>query len=154
VPEAGAAGDEVKPFRASLSVSPYPDGRTWWLNHPITFWRPGSSVRVPAFFETDFASVPAIFQSILPRWDTYGVPSIVHDWLYWNQPCDRKTADRTFLEAMVAIDVQPWKRRVLYVTVRAFGLAAWRSNARIAAEGYSRVKTRASPVLPAWRKLR
>lgn len=142
----------MRPFRASLSVSPYEDGRTWWLNHPITYWRPGSSVHVPAFFETDFASVPSIFQNVLPRWDTYGVPSIVHDWLYWNQPCDRKAADQMFLEAMTAIDVARWKRLTLYAAVRCFGWLAWRSNANIAAQGYSRIRTRASPARPAWKR--
>jgi hypothetical protein len=144
----------MRPFRASLSVSPYPDGRTWWLNHPITYWRPGSSVHVPAFFETDFASVPSDLSEHLPALG------------YLRRAVDRPRL--ALLESAVRAQgrrpnvprgddrdhVEPWKRRLLYAAVRVFGWHAWRTNARIAAEGYSRIRTRASPVRPAWRNLR
>jgi len=127
-------------FRSALHASPYPDGCTWYLDRPLVYARKYGVIRVPSGFETDFASVPALFTNLFPRWDVYGPASVIHDWLYWNQQTDRKTADDIFLEAMACLGVPPWKRRTLHSAVRWFGIAAWDDNARIAGEGYSRIR--------------
>jgi hypothetical protein len=128
-------------FLNTLTVSPYPDGVTWYLDGPLSYSGSAGIVIVPDGFETDFASVPAIVTNIFPRWGDYGLASIVHDWLYWNQAQSRQVADNTFLEAMTALNVSAWKRQTLYRSVRMFGQSAWDDNARIGADGFSRVRT-------------
>jgi len=146
--------EEVEPkFLTTLSVSPYPDGRTWFLNRPLVYRsaRLGTIV-VPEGFETDYASVPVALTNVLPRWGDYGLASVLHDWMYWNQSEDRATADSTFLGAMTVLGVSNWKKWTLYSAVRTFGGAVWNDNVRIAGEGYSRVKGTQSPGTPAWRR--
>ncbi len=131
-------------------MTPYPDGKTWYLMGPLVYSRPGGDIKVPEGFETDFASVPQALTNVLPRWSTYGPASVVHDWLYWNQQTHRDFADEIIYEAMVALGVNYWKRRTIYNAVRMFGQSAWDSNERIAMSGYSRVRTSASPPIPEW----
>ena len=138
-------------FIGEFDLSPYPDGKTWFLLNPITYrCADGKVVEVPTAFETDFASVPKAFQNVFAPWGTYGPASIVHDWLYWVQIIPRERADAIFLEAMTVLNVEPWKRRCLYLAVRAFGESAWDGDALIAAQGYSRIGTRTSSPVPEW----
>lgn len=139
-------------FRGELTVSPYPDGKTWYLDQPFAYVRDGGEIAIPAGFETDWASVPQALQNVFPRWDVYGPAAVVHDWLYWNQQTTRAEADGIFMEAMEVLAVVSWKRWALYGAVRAFGQYAWDDNALIAAEGYSRVRTAASPPVPEWHR--
>lgn len=127
-------------FLTKLSVSPYPDGRTWYLDTALVYeCGNGTRITVPTGFETDFASVPRAFTAMFPRWDDYGLASVVHDWLYWTQTSTRPQADWTFREAMESCNVARWKRQALYGAVRAFGGTAWADNASIARSGYSRI---------------
>lgn len=127
-------------FLGELSVSPYPDGRTWYLDAALVYeCADGTHITVPSGFETDFASVPRAFTAMFPRWDDYGLASVVHDWLYWIQTMQRPHADWLFREAMECCDVAQWKRQTLYSAVRAFGAFAWADNERIARSGYSRI---------------
>ena len=143
----------MRNFRAAIDVSPYPDGVTWWLRRPLIYYRHPESIRIPRGFETDFASVPRLLQSVFPRWARYGPASVVHDWLYWNQQTTRAEADAIFLEAMVYLGVGKVTRWLLHLAVRGFGHLAWTDNVRIAKLGYSRVRTVASPAQPTWKTL-
>ena len=75
-------------------------------------------VIVPAGFETDLASIPRIFQSLVPKVDRHMLPAIVHDYLCRKPDFSRKTADRVFLEAMRLKQVNPVRRRLMYWAVR------------------------------------
>ena len=127
-------------FTTPLIVSPLPDGRRWKLMEEFVY-RIGSDqseecVRVPAGFETDFASVPRIFW-FLPDWATYNKSAPLHDWLYHNKKImgkdiTRKEADFVFLEAML-VDFRHhrsrrWVARLEYWMVRLFGWLAWNSK--------------------------
>ena len=143
----------MRPFPAAPDLSPYPDGVTWWLRKPFAYHGFSGTVVVPSKFESDFASVPTAVTNIFPRWGVYGPAAIIHDWLYWAQRCPRKTADDTFLEAMTALAVPAWKRQCLYRAVRYFGMFAWADNARLAMEGYSRIKSTHGPAgSPGWKR--
>jgi len=89
-------------------------------------------------FETDFASVPRIFWSLIPPWGRYGKAAVLHDYLYqggliegWipvKMTCKRKQADQIFLEAMGVLGVRMWRKYPMYWAVRAFGFLAWRAK--------------------------
>ncbi|MCV0441463.1 MAG: DUF1353 domain-containing protein [Hydrogenophaga sp.] len=109
------------------------DGETFRLLKPVR-WTPRANfairhdlppgpLRVPAGFVTDFASVPRLFRSLVPRAGRYSLATFVHDWLYRAQPegWTRKKADLAFLSAMRDLGV-PWlKRRTIYHAVRIGG---------------------------------
>lgn len=99
-------------------------------------------VSVPVGFQTDFASVPCMFWPILPPVGRYSKAAVVHDYLceqcekynyQYNQYAikTRQEADDIFLEAMTILEVKPWKRTIMYIAVRLWGIISeWRGQRR------------------------
>ena len=85
-------------------------------------------VTVPKDFETDFASVPRLFWTILPPDGKYTQAATLHDYLYHSQKFKRKKCDKIFIEAMKVLGVSFWKRRVMYRAVRMFGWIPWNNK--------------------------
>lgn len=90
----------------------------------------GQAITVPEGFETNLASVPAIFWPILPRDGDYTPAAIVHDWLYGcrriaGHPITRAQADGIMLEAMESLGVGWWRRSVIWAALRVGGWVAW-----------------------------
>ena len=84
-------------------------------------------VKVPAGFETDFASVPRFFSRLFPATGTWSKPAVVHDYLYQAPGgCSRFLADCLFREAMIQEGVKPWRAWLMWVAVRCFGRGVWR----------------------------
>lgn len=90
-------------------------------------------VTVPTGFITDGASVPRIFWSWIPPLGDYGQAAVLHDYLrricvYKLEGSDveylatTKEADKLFLEAMEILKVSKFKRKVMYLAVRAYTL--------------------------------
>ena len=73
---------------------------------------------VPSGFETDLASIPRLFQTLVPKVDYHMLPAIVHDYLCRKPDFSRRMADRVFLEAMELKKVNPIRRRLMYWAVR------------------------------------
>ena len=123
-------------FKTDLIVVPLADGKRWRLHEGFTYRGKLDGdiimVRVPMGFVTDFASVPKVFQNIIPAWGKYGKASVVHDYLYKDLNAhsvfDRKAADRIFLQAMLVSGTKPWKAKVMYWAVRLFGSFAWKEQ--------------------------
>lgn len=93
-------------------------------------WKRSSSViyvvEVPKGFTTDLASVPRIFQSIIPKLGHHIRPAIVHDYCYeGNTDLTRKEADEMFLEGMQKTKVGWLRRNVMWLAVRAGGRGLW-----------------------------
>lgn len=133
-------------FTSVLTVSPYADGRTWYLRARLQYdvgaEGSGDSIVVPPGFTTDFASVPRVFWMLLPRWGRYGNATVVHDFLYYAQDRSRAQADRVLLEAMAVLATPAWQRGLIYAAVRVFGGLAWRLARRKRALGYSKCAAR------------
>jgi hypothetical protein len=121
-------------FTDELLVSPLPDGRTWVIRRDFGYdigeEGSGDTIDVPIGFKTDFASVPRILWSLIPRWGKYGNAAVVHDFLYWDQKLTRKKCDELFLEAMCVLNVSLPQRKLIYYAVRLFGWYAWSRNRR------------------------
>lgn len=73
-------------------------------------------------FETDFASIPRVFYSVLPPVGRYGVAALVHDYLCVTTYVSRKDADKVFYSIMKESGVKRWKRKVMYCCVRAYAI--------------------------------
>ena len=92
---------------------------------PFTYWTEIVGYRwdiiVPVGFETDFASIPRLFWTIVPPHGRHSKAAVVHDYLCRYKLCDSKTAHRIFLEAMEVLDVPKWRRYLMYWAVALFG---------------------------------
>ncbi len=130
-------------FTNVLVVSPYPDGKTWYLRgdfgYDVGAEGSGRTIIVPEGFTTDFASVPRPLWSIFPKWGKYGNAAVIHDYLYFVQLTTRKETDGIFLEAMGILNVSGWQKWPIYWGVRLFGFIAWYMNAGKKRLGYSKI---------------
>lgn len=125
------------------------DYRTWRLEQPLVYEvgeeGSGREILVHRLFETDGASIPRIFQSLLPTWGRYSRAAVIHDYLYNElrpggsphpEAPDRRSADAVFREAMEVSGVGLITRWTMWAAVRAFGFlalqaaraAAWKEN--------------------------
>lgn len=127
-------------FKNFVEVSPFADGENWFLTRPLDYEirNTGLTVTVPAGFVTDFASIPRPFWSFLPPWGKYGAPSVVHDFLYWDQRCTRDQADRIFLLAMEESDVSSFRKFLIHRAVAWGGGFSWDANGTLRAKGKTR----------------
>ncbi|HEX9173692.1 MAG TPA: DUF1353 domain-containing protein [Telluria sp.] len=121
--------------------------RVYFLISPIQ-WKPEESsskfkeVVVPAGFVTDFASIPAVFWSILPPDGEYAYAAVVHDYLYWDQSISRADSDEILRLAMYDLDVSSTKSKAIIAAVRMFGKSAWDKNASLKSSGEQRILRR------------
>ena len=85
---------------------------------------------VPEGYESDLASVPRIFWSIIAPFELGIKECIVHDKLYRENFRDRKWCDDFWLTTMRRKKVKKWKREWAYRLVRSFGWNSWRKHAK------------------------
>lgn len=116
-----------------------PGGKTAILVEPLVWDVDQYTIKVPAGFYTDFASVPWPFSMLLPVHDSYSRAAIVHDYLYWTQLCTRKEADNILLIGMKMSGVDAVRRDAVYAGVRLGGWVAWKENRTTRARPLPRV---------------
>lgn len=126
----------------SLHLGRFAD-RIYYLDKEI-LWEPNPgqerfpSVKVPAGFVTDLASIPRIFWSLLPTDGQYTFPAIVHDFLYWEQKTSREAADNIFRLGMEDFKVASGTISAIFAAVRIGGQSAWERNAALKSKGERR----------------
>lgn len=119
---------------SQLKVSPLWDGKSWILLEDFSY----HSIVVPAGFITDFASVPVAFTWFIRRWGKHGFASIIHNWLYWEQPYSRKFCDLVFLSGMLNTNTKCGRAYLIYYCVRLFGWFWWVDNRKLKRKGVMR----------------
>lgn len=134
-----------KYWGAPTPIVPFAGWDFYYISADL-LWTPDSStdisvanIRVPKGFVTDLASIPRIFWSLLPPTATYAYPAIIHDYLYWTQPCDRAEADRILKIAMRELKVSSSRVHVIYTAVRSVGWLAWSTNEAAKRKGERRI---------------
>lgn len=85
-------------------------------------------IDVPVGFQTDLASIPQIFQNIIPKVGRYDAAAVVHDYLYRYGHCTKAQADSVFLEGMTDLGVSYLTGHVIYLAVRLGGGLAWKED--------------------------
>jgi hypothetical protein len=135
--EARQADRSFRGFTNLLVVSPFADGTYWFLQARLVYEDSAPrTIGVDRHFVTDFASIPRFLWSLLPKWDGYGLPSVVHDFLYWeHKGRTRRQADQVMLRAMKDQRVGVLKRSLIYGALRLLGGIARRRNAKKKAAG-------------------
>jgi hypothetical protein len=100
--------------------------RIFRLTNPFSYISSRGTITVPTGFETDGASIPRVFWSILDPFGPYFKAAVIHDWLYspHNRRFTRAQADDIFKEAMFNNGLDWLRREAIY---RAVQLAGWRS---------------------------
>ena len=83
---------------------------------------------VLAGFSTDLASIPRLFQSIVPKVGKHIQPAIAHDWCYMGNVAgmSKAEADLLFLEGMESTGVWWLRRRVMYLAAYLRGKGHWK----------------------------
>jgi hypothetical protein len=104
------------------------EARRWELREPLVWKESNQEIRVPSGFRTDLASTPRLFWWIFPPFGLYGKAAVLHDWLYYEAILPRATADGIFLEAMIELEVEGWRRGLMYRVVRIFGWISYGSE--------------------------
>ncbi|MGZ2454814.1 hypothetical protein ACVIRO_007631 [Rhizobium ruizarguesonis] len=112
-------------------------------------WKPDAEspagldpVGVPVGFVTDFASVPQIFWSVLPKDGQYTFAAILHDYLYWIQDRTREQCDEILRIVMKEFGVGTTEINAIYWAVRAGGGSAWDENTSMRGNGERRLLKR------------
>ena len=118
-------------FLTELEVKALPEtdgGRSLWaLVHPLVYESDllPEPVYVKEGFVTDFASVPRVPVVYLVMADMGQPAAVIHDYLYRFRPCSRKIADAVLEEALKVLGVSWWRRKAMWLVVRAFGCGAY-----------------------------
>jgi hypothetical protein len=99
----------------------------------------GDSIVVPAGFVADFASVPRALWAELSPVGEHARAVVVHDYLYWFQPCEREEADNLLMIAMTQQGVSDLRRGAVYAGVRLAGEEAWNASGAARDRGELRI---------------
>lgn len=96
------------------------------------------NVTIPAYYITDFSSVPRILWSIIPPYGRATAPSILHDYMYttklfsagYGDRPSRALADNIFYENMLIVGVPKWQAKCMFWAVRIFGKSRYGNDDR------------------------
>ncbi len=116
--------------------------RVWVLFEKCSYSTPEHTVTALAGYETDLASIPRIFWSIIAPEELSLAAPLFHDLIYrcaGSLPEDnlnpfdgklfeRKEVDDLFLELMRKAKIPRWKRLAAYWAVRGFAEFAWKKQ--------------------------
>lgn len=112
------------------------------VSAPLTFKpvvQKEESIVVPAGFVTDLASIPRLLWWWSSPQEATMAPAILHDFLYWEQPCSKDEADAAMYVAMRQVGMTDSAAYAIYLGVRtAPAEVAWNQNRILRASGESR----------------
>lgn len=119
-------GAKMAEFRSSLIViDDY--GLPYELAFPLFYYSDilKRELVVPKGFITDLASIPIGVRELIPKSGRYDRAAVIHDFLYQFNGCTRSEADAVLNEAMGALEVNDFRKRLIYAGVRVGGWHSW-----------------------------
>jgi len=99
-------------------------GRRFELITPFCFAVDGEQFEAPAFFWTDFASIPRFIWPIINPYEI-GKGPIPHDFGYFSGLKDKEFWDHVLLACMEYEGITSWKLSPVYRAVEWFGNFTW-----------------------------
>ena len=115
-----------RPRHMLLRFAPQPGSRSPWVTAARHEFANGIfTVKIPANFRTDLASVPVWLLWFAGPNDNHQRAALFHDACYKYKPCRRSTADEVFRVIMLTDGVHPLRAWLLWAAVRLFGGRAW-----------------------------
>lgn len=137
---AGCASLVGRPTVTQLTSDP----PIFLLAYPLTFAADDNKegFYVPPGFVTDLASIPKkLWWWQAPHEGTMA-PAILHDFLYWEQPCSKDEADAVMYVAMRQTGMKKFSADLVYAGIRTpLALKAWEQNQLARARGEARFFT-------------
>lgn len=112
------------PFTTELILLETTKEGKWKLGQDLVYQGRDETFIVPKDFETDLASVPRLFQNIIPPSGFHNKAAVVHDYLYRTDIVSRRDADGIFRRIMKENGVGVVRRWVMWSAVRLFGWMA------------------------------
>ena len=141
----GHAADLMPPANANftpLSVSTIGKS-TYMVRDPLTmtFADGAPAITVPAGFITELASVPKRLHWWGGKTEASMAPAVIHDYLYWYQPCTQDEADAVMYFAMRALGANNANAAAAYRAVNSGGSAEFKKNTDMRRSGDMRTLT-------------
>ena len=141
----GHAADLVPPAKANftpLSISTIGKS-TFMVRDPLTMTFPDGApaITVPAGFVTELSSVPKRLHWWGGKTEASMAPAVIHDYLYWYQPCTQDEADAVMYFAMRALGANDPNAATVYRAVRSAGSALFKKNTDMRRTGDMRTFT-------------
>lgn len=78
----------------------------------------GEVIKIPVGFQTDGCSVPGILRWWFPVIGRVAKAGLVHDYILYKKIYDKKRAADIFLEALMVLEADPIKSRLMYYAVK------------------------------------
>jgi hypothetical protein len=116
------------------------DGKHIVLTDNLEVWvnifKQKIELTIPAGFRCDLASIPQMFQWLIPKLGKQNKAGVVHDWFYkyprlenkdkqYIATLSREQVDKLFYQIMKGSGVSWWKRHAMYRAVRIGGWRQW-----------------------------
>lgn len=135
------APPEMRPF-ALRGVR----GALWQLTHPMLYIATLDKVAVertvPEGFVFDGASIPWLFQWVIPQHQSTWAPALFHDWAYGSRGAygefSRADADALFGNGLSKQRIPARRILAMYAVVDLFGQAAWDDTSPV--DAYNRTQ--------------
>lgn len=109
-----------------------PNPPVFMVAYPLTFSSGPSNqytMQVPRGFVTDLASIPRFLWWWQGPHEGTMAPAILHDFLYWEQPCSKDEADAAMYVAMKQAGMSDFGANRVYDGIRTkFAQEAWDKN--------------------------
>lgn len=114
-------------MRTQPSLNPVPDKNKYELAMDYELVMNGVEIVVPRYFNYDGASIPALAWQLTypPFHPDVMLPSLIHDWLFYNHQVDRKTTDEIYYGLLRNNGVHRVKAKAMWGVVRMLGGFAW-----------------------------
>lgn len=131
------------------SLVSVPPKNKFELNRDYELTIDGHLIVVPKGFQYDGASIPSVAWQLTnsPFHPDVMLPSLIHDWLFYNHQTDQETADEIFYKLLRKNGVNYLKSNTMWAAVRTAGQLFWENDDEDLAflcELYNKVKTRSN----------
>jgi hypothetical protein len=137
------------PATASATITPLSitalGNNTFMVRDPLalTFSDGAPAFTVPAGFITELTSMPKAARWWNGKSDLSMAPALLHDYLYWYQPCTQEEADAVLYHAMTAVGASRSAAAAAWQANRSAGAAVFKKNAERRRGGEVRTVTAA-----------
>ena len=111
-------------------LKPHPKENKYQLTRDYNLVVGNTNIVIPRYFMYDGASIPTLAWQFTfsPFHPDVMLPSLVHDWMYYNHQEDRETADDLFYGLLRESDVNHFKATAMWAAVRAGGELFWEND--------------------------
>ena len=112
------------------SLKPHPRENKYQLTRDYELVVREANIVIPRTFVYDGASIPALAwqYTFSPFHPDVMLPSLVHDWMYYNHQEERETTDDIFFELLRDGGVSHFKATAMWGAVRVGGELFWEND--------------------------